>query len=859
MDPFSISKVFSKSSCAHPRRNIPWYFPYVGVAGDLHFNILYFLYALFISILIVPKTYANHLDIKRNAFDLPYLLYGDKPLFAFGASPQTLLTYLPRGNGNDVYDWANWAKRYGINHIRSYPPSFLVVEPAQNVFKKSIFDPDRFDLNVFNGRYFKELRKACVLLKKKGIIVHLQLWQAVCWKENWASCYYNPENNVNPDISLHAGPGEFVTTVNSFLLANQKRYVVKVLDATGDLGNVFYDIMNEIGNGTGINEEWVREIIRTINQWEKKNNTDLLVTLDDGGGRRMGNFPLVCDGLDLIVLDSGRYEDLIEHKQKYGKPIVLVRNVEYDYEKERAFHFQGKYSLEINANLDLQSRGRRYWWRTFLAGVQIAAGCADTYSRGDTSLFFRVVDRFAKKSGPKKRYPLEMKASYRLNQVSERNFLHFRMFVDQISDYRNLRPLKGVIQEHPVRNSYSLQSRKQTIIYLESPDGKAGFDYDQKVAKLTNLMLDDGSYQGIYYFPADGRTERFSIKLEGGTGKLLVPDFRDDLAIIVGSGLAARAEISVPKRIDWVERDIVLEAGPPGAWDMRLYGMISPCTVIKKDGTYFLYYIGADGNRSADGGPRHRALGVATSKDGIHFTKYPGNPIITHLPHSNEEEGVFSAAAMLDENGNVVLYYGAMNAGSPTSESVDSDIRLAFSINGIEFKDLGDVLSHGDKSVWGHGDELFPVGAFHANDTWYVYYIAKGRGVFWDLGLAWGPSRAKLPHSQAVLTDGSYIIGGCDPIWLDSKKIGLFIVRDFRRNLIEVRAGYTVYPDILGDPVMTYKFKGFRHTTIYLDKELNTWFMYLRKRSGNAIRVFTAEQRTVKHFLEATSGDISSD
>lgn len=105
----------------------------------------------------------------------------------------------------------------------------------------------------------------------------------------------------------------------------------------------------------------------------------------------------------------------------------------------------------------------------------------------------------------------------------------------------------------------------------------------------------------------------------------------------------------------------------PGPQGCRRFGE-AQVTVPPKDPTYFLYYIGADGNRSADGRPRHRALGVAISKDGIHFTKYPCNPIITHLPHSNEEEGVFSAAAMLDESGNVVLYYGAMDAGSPTSE-----------------------------------------------------------------------------------------------------------------------------------------------------------------------------------------------
>jgi hypothetical protein len=36
-------------------------------------------------------------------------------------------------------------------------------------------------------------------------------------------------------------------------------------DLSWYLGNVFYDIMNEIGNGTGTSEQWVWEIIKTIN------------------------------------------------------------------------------------------------------------------------------------------------------------------------------------------------------------------------------------------------------------------------------------------------------------------------------------------------------------------------------------------------------------------------------------------------------------------------------------------------------------------------------------------------------------------------------------------------------------------
>ena len=69
---------------------------------------------------------------------------------------------------------------------------------------------------------------------------------------------------------------------------------------------------------------------------------------------------------------------------------------------------------------------------------------------------------------------------------------------------------------------------------------------------------------------------------------------------------------SVPSESDWIDIGRVLSPGGSGAWDKHLgddgtgtLGMASPSALIKKDGTYFLYYLGADGVRSTDGGVRH--------------------------------------------------------------------------------------------------------------------------------------------------------------------------------------------------------------------------------------------------------------
>ena len=303
-------------------------------------------------------------------------------------------------------------------------------------------------------------------------------------------------------------------------------------------------------------------------------------------------------------------------------------------------------------------------------------------------------------------------------------------------------------------------------------------------------------------------------------------------------------EYAIPAQGDWTERGVALEAGEEGSWDMRLHGQISPSTAVKLDGTYLLYYVGADGDRSTDGGPRHRALGVATSSDGIHFEKYAGNPVITHLPHNNEEEGVFSAGATVRGDGTIALYHGAIWAADATTESVQGFVALATSDEGLAFEDEGYVLDWADPGVWGYGDELFPVGGLETDDGWAVYYIAKGHDASWDLGLAHGPGPTELSTTAPVLTTHD-VIGGCDPAPVGPGKVALFIVRSFDDNLIEVRTASTADPGTLSEPVQTYAAfePHYRHTAVLLDRETETWFMYQasdREEDGDHVVVRTA-------------------
>lgn len=301
---------------------------------------------------------------------------------------------------------------------------------------------------------------------------------------------------------------------------------------------------------------------------------------------------------------------------------------------------------------------------------------------------------------------------------------------------------------------------------------------------------------------------------------------------LLAVGSAHASELRFPKNSDWKEKGVVLKAG--SGWDKNLDGMLSPSTVLKKDGVYYLYYVGADGKRSTDGGPRHRALGVATSHDGVHFTKYKNNPVIKYLPHENQEEGIFSATAFVDGS-EIVMYYSGLIAPNRTSESVASDIHVAVSSNGLDFVDKGIVLSHKDKSVWGYGDELFPVGTYKANGNWYVYYIAKGNGAKWDLGLARGSNRANIGTTERVIKTGD--IKDAEVISLGPNKIGVLLYRS-KLNKIEARTASVNSPDSLSNPLEKWGLPKNENSSaaVLFAEERNTWFLYYMG-SNKEIRV----------------------
>lgn len=300
--------------------------------------------------------------------------------------------------------------------------------------------------------------------------------------------------------------------------------------------------------------------------------------------------------------------------------------------------------------------------------------------------------------------------------------------------------------------------------------------------------------------------------------------------------LLSQVEVPIPAQSDWTDYGTIFYQGEPGEWDHYLYGGFTN-TIVKKDDVFYLYYQGASDYRTTfDEGVMWRAIGVAISSDGINFTKHNGNPVITWLPNDEGEEGAVSAGVTLDQDGQIVLFYGANTATSPTK--VNADGRLATSQDGLYFTDDGIVLDHADRGVWGSGDELFPVMAIRDREEWLVYYIPNGTIQSGNLGLAKGNMPLELSKTFRVRSGiNSVPVWGTGGYARVGKDVYALALNNVRENTVEIRLMSPTSPHLISQPVETYQFEEVRQATIWLEEDTRTWFMFYRAEGEYGVKL----------------------
>ncbi|MBE2215396.1 MAG: hypothetical protein IAE82_16095 [Opitutaceae bacterium] len=134
----------------------------------------------------------------------------------------------------------------------------------------------KFDLDHWNHDYFTRLADLLRSASEHGIIVEFVFFCAAYDENGWPGGPLNADNSIQGDIRLSSAFDQ-LTLRNPTLVARQKAYVTRVVEACRDFDNVYFEVANEPywnnkGNPPVTPEEraaWHNEMIRAITDAER--------------------------------------------------------------------------------------------------------------------------------------------------------------------------------------------------------------------------------------------------------------------------------------------------------------------------------------------------------------------------------------------------------------------------------------------------------------------------------------------------------------------------------------------------------------------------------------------------------------
>jgi predicted GH43/DUF377 family glycosyl hydrolase len=148
---------------------------------------------------------------------------------------------------------------------------------------------------------------------------------------------------------------------------------------------------------------------------------------------------------------------------------------------------------------------------------------------------------------------------------------------------------------------------------------------------------------------------------------------------------------------------------------------VKDAALLKVHGIYYIYYTGF-------GSTDQNQIGLATSSDGVNWTKYSGNPVVTFSDTNNIHR---FPTVYYDENEAT-----ASKVWKMWYVDANWDIGYAYSADGYSWTKYGSnpVLSRGSGGSWDDANVL-PGPVHYKDGTWYLYYGGRD-GTWWQIGLA---------------------------------------------------------------------------------------------------------------------------
>jgi predicted GH43/DUF377 family glycosyl hydrolase len=156
----------------------------------------------------------------------------------------------------------------------------------------------------------------------------------------------------------------------------------------------------------------------------------------------------------------------------------------------------------------------------------------------------------------------------------------------------------------------------------------------------------------------------------------------------------------------------VFTIGAASAWDSST---VNEPWVIREGGEYKLWYIGQKFSLTA--GITSQSVGYATSADGLHWTRYSGNPVLSAGQYGEFDDRFVNRPVVLSTGSGYVMYY----IGS-SKESGNSIMGMATSRDGMHWTKKGKVGIPKVAGGWdGYGFQYFG-GVMTLGDQFVVAY-----------------------------------------------------------------------------------------------------------------------------------------
>ncbi len=194
--------------------------------------------------------------------------------------------------------------------------------------------------------------------------------------------------------------------------------------------------------------------------------------------------------------------------------------------------------------------------------------------------------------------------------------------------------------------------------------------------------------------------------------------------------------------INWTKHTSpVMQVGVSTQWDN---GFLEGPSVIKDAGIYKMWYCGYDVVIDGSGTDGHTSVGYATSLDGINWTKYAGNPILTTGINTWDSINV-QDPHVIKVGGMYYMWYG----GGASYSYYDQQVGFATSSDGIHWtKSIANpVLTRGSTGSWDATLSSFP-SVINDGGIYKMWYTGRdvdpippsvSLNYYWELGYATAP------------------------------------------------------------------------------------------------------------------------